>query len=319
MPLKAFFLFFKERIFLMNKIFVSGLINIETTLQIESFPIPYFPVRYPFFGVNSTVSGVGYNVAKALTVLGDNINFLSITGRDIAGNMVKETMKSENISCEYIVQSIENTAQSVILYDKEGKRQINVDLKNVQEQTYPEEFFHRASKECNLAVVCNINFSRPFLEKIKKMNKLIATDVHAISNLYDDYNRDFMSSAHILFMSNEALPCHPVEWVKQLQNEYGTEIIVIGLGAEGALLSVKKDNFIERIPAVKTREIVNTIGAGDAMFSSFIHFYNKKENPYEAIEKAMVFASYKIGEKGAAEGFLREKDLEELYRKVKND
>jgi len=49
----------------MSTIFISGLINIETTVQVEGFPIEYSPVRYPFFGVRSTVSGVGYNVAKA--------------------------------------------------------------------------------------------------------------------------------------------------------------------------------------------------------------------------------------------------------------
>ena len=39
----------------MNQILVSGLINIETTLRVEGFPIGYSPVRYPFFGINSTV------------------------------------------------------------------------------------------------------------------------------------------------------------------------------------------------------------------------------------------------------------------------
>lgn len=296
----------------LSKILVSGLINIETTLQIDSFPLPYFPVRYPFGGINSTVSGVGYNVAKALAVLGNKINFLSITGKDLAGNMVREILKSNNIYDNYIIQSIENTAQSVILFDRDGKRQINVDLKDIQEQLYPQELFLEVVKSCVLTVLCNINFSRPFLRKAKEMNKLIATDVHAISNIYDDYNKDFMKYADILFMSNESLPCHPVEWIKEVLNIYGTEIIVVGLGGEGALLSVKRDNFLERIPAVYTREVINTIGAGDALFSSFVHFYVKTENPYEAIKNAVVFASYKIGCHGAADGFLDDHSLNEL-------
>ena len=62
----------------MASILVSGLINIETTLCVDGFPIPYRPVRYPFNQINATVSGVGYNIAKALTTLGDNVNLLSI-------------------------------------------------------------------------------------------------------------------------------------------------------------------------------------------------------------------------------------------------
>ena len=72
----------------MAGILVAGLINIETTLQVTSFPINYEPVRYPFFGVNSTVSGVGLNVAKTLTTLGDKVSLLSLVGRDAAGRLV---------------------------------------------------------------------------------------------------------------------------------------------------------------------------------------------------------------------------------------
>ncbi len=60
--------------------------------------------------------------------------------------------------------------------------------------------------------------------------------------------------------------------------------------------------------------MVNTIGAGDALFSSFLHFYRRLGSPYEAIKRAVVFASYKIGEAGAAQGFLDEAGLEALYR-----
>ncbi len=34
----------------MSKILVSGLVNTETTVKIKEFPIPYFPIDYPFFG-----------------------------------------------------------------------------------------------------------------------------------------------------------------------------------------------------------------------------------------------------------------------------
>ena len=48
------------------RVLVSGLINLETTLRVNGFPIDYNPVNYPFLGVQSRVSGVGYNLAKAL-------------------------------------------------------------------------------------------------------------------------------------------------------------------------------------------------------------------------------------------------------------
>ena len=297
----------------MDEILVSGLINLEITLRIDSFPIQYTPVRYPFFGVNSSVSGVGYNVAKALTVLGDGVRFLSVIGQDAAGKLVADSLAADGIPNDLVIAQAERTAHSVILFDGSGRRQINVDLKDIQEQEYPALPFEQALARCSLAVLCNVNFSRPFLRKAKQAGKLIATDVHTVSDLEDEYNRDFMAAADILFMSDESLPCSPEAWVRLILNRYGAEIVVVGLGKQGALLSVRSDHFVERIPAARIRQVVNTIGAGDALFSAFVHAYSQRGDPYEAIEKATLFASYKIGEQGAAAGFLTRDELDRRY------
>jgi ribokinase len=301
----------------MGKILVSGLINIETTVRIDGFPIEYTPARYPFWGVNSTVSGVGYNVAKALTALGDPVPFVSMIGQDLEAQMVYEQLRLDGIPHGFVIREMTQTSRSVILYDADGKRMINVDLKDAQERTYPEVLFEQAAHDVSLAVLCNINFSRPFLRKMRQRGVPIATDVHAIADLEDSYNRDYMAAATLLFMSHERLPCPPEDWIRALWNRYGTEIAVIGMGAQGALLGVRRDGFLERIPAVQTRPIVNTIGAGDALFSAFVHVYHQTGDPVLAIRMATVFASYKIGEKGAAEGFLSATELDGLYASKK--
>jgi sugar/nucleoside kinase (ribokinase family) len=300
-------------------ILVSGLINIEVTLRVDAFPVAYSPVRYPFFGVNSSVSGVGYNVAKALTILGNKVHFLSITGRDLAGDLVRHSLATDSICGQFVVQAMEHTPHSVILYDPSGRRQINVDLKDVQEQVYPQELFDEALAGCSLAALCNVNFSRPLLRRTQQAGVAIATDVHAISHLEDEYNQAFMAAANILFMSDDLLPSSPEAWVRQVLGRYGVEIAVVGLGAEGALLAVRRDRFLERIPAVNTRKVVNTIGAGDALFSAFVHAYHRTRDPYQAIQKALVFASYKIGATGAADGFLDEKRLDDLCAETLGD
>jgi len=73
----------------MARILVSGLVNLETTVKVDGFPVPWFPVRYPFFGVASSVSGVGYNVARALQALGSSPLLLSLVASDLAGRQVR--------------------------------------------------------------------------------------------------------------------------------------------------------------------------------------------------------------------------------------
>jgi acarbose 7IV-phosphotransferase len=49
---------------------------------------------------------------------------------------------------------------------------------------------------------------------------------------------------------------------------------------------------------------------GDALFSAFVHGYVENKDPYHAMQKAVLFAGYKIGETGAAEGFMSAQQLE---------
>lgn len=293
----------------MRRILVSGLVNIETTLKVEQFPVEYQPVRFPFHGIHTTVSGVGVNIAKALTTLGNQTPFLSLIGRDYASELVLRSLHASGISTTHVLQNLDHTCQSIIVYTPDGRRMIFTDLKDIQEQQYPLEQFDQALMGSSLAILCNINFSRALLDRAQKAGVWIATDVHTISDLEDPYNQDFMAAAQILFMSDENLPCAPEEWARRIFNRYGPEIVVIGMGQKGALLAVRAGRQMEVVPAIQVRPIVSTIGAGDALFSAFIHFFQKNHEPYEALRKAVIFAGYKIGEKGAAEGFLNEQAL----------
>ena len=297
----------------MAKILVSGVVNLETTLPVESFPIPYAPVRYPFFGVQSIVSGVGYNVSKALTCLGDEVHFASFIGNDAVGRVVEEALKSDAIPTRYLVKALRETPQSVVLYDKKGDRAIHTDLKDVQEKEYPLELFDEAVEGCSLAVLGNVNFSRPLLQRAKALGVPVATDLHAVASLEHPYNQDFLNAADILFMSDARLPCAPEVWLAEVQARFPCRVAVVSRGEKGALMAVRGERVVE-VPAVTTREIVSTVGAGDALFACFCHVYAKTCDPYEALCKATVFASYKIGERGGAQGFLDEAGLERLAK-----
>jgi len=299
----------------MSCIFVAGLINIETTLKVDGFPIPYFPVRYPFHGVNSSVSGVGYNLSKALTCLKDEVRFASLIGKDLASESVYRALARDQIPTDLVRADLERTAQSVILYDGQGQRQIHTDLKDIQEQQFPLEIARQALQGCDLAALCDINFARPLLAMAGEMGIPIATDAHTIASLDDDYHQDFFKAAQIVFMSDEKLPLPPADFARQMHARFGTQIVVVGLGAKGALL-VEDGGKPIYVPAVQTRAIVNTIGAGDALFSCFLHEYLRQGDALRALQRAVIFASYKIGAVGAADGFLSAAELDEWAAKL---
>ncbi|TAA45814.1 carbohydrate kinase family protein [Corallincola spongiicola] len=299
--------------FMATEIMVSGLINIETTLAIDGFPLNYFPVTYAFDRINTTVSGVGYNVAKALHTLGHPVEMVSMIGNDVNAPIVETELKQLGISHHGVCRTLVQTPTSVILYAPDGQRQIHVDLKQIQETEFDSQLFDEKLRRCQLAVMCNINYNRALLAEVKASGRPIATDVHVLADPDDDYNRDFMAAADILFLSDEGLHGRePAAFIGELYQRYHNQIIVMGRGREGALMFVAEDSQFYHAPAITTRPIINTVGAGDALFSAFVHGWLSLGNPYQALQQAVRFASWKIGEKGAAEGFLNAKQLDEL-------
>ena len=294
------------------KVLISGLMNIETTIPVKKFPIEYSGIEYPFFGINSNVSGVGYNLAKAFLTLGDMPDMISYLGNDLEGNIIKRQLEKDGISSDCVLRTLKNTPVSTVLFDKNGKRQIFCDLKDIQEQSVDteNEIIQKKLDECDIVCACNINFSRTLMQKAFEMKKTIATDVHALSNVYDIYNKDFMMKSNILFMSDERLPAAPEKMIEILQEQSDNDVIVIGMGSKGAMLFDREFDSIYKFGAARCENIVNTVGAGDALFSSFVHYYSKGMNCIDALKRAETFAALKIQHNGASVGFGTEKDVE---------
>ncbi|MBQ5399533.1 MAG: carbohydrate kinase family protein [Ruminococcus sp.] len=291
------------------KIFVSGLVNIETTTAVRKFPIDYYPIDYSFFGVRSNVSGVGFNITSALKALGDEARFCSYTGDDEQAQRIIGKLERISVKTDLIQKTLKETPASVVLYDPEGRRQIYCDLKDIQEQSLNPDSLIGELKNCDIAVLCNINFNRELIKRAKKEGVVTACDVHVLSDIEDAYNRDFMENADILFLSDENLPSKPELFIKQLKERYKNKIIVIGMGSKGAMLLDKSGLYALKAPRCK--KIVNTVGAGDSLFSAFLHFYAKGLSRVESLLRAETFAGIKIGFDGAAQGFCSENEVEQ--------
>ena len=125
-----------------------------------------------------------------------------------------------------------------------------------------------------------------------------------------------MKAADILYISDDDIECNPYDIVNDCREKYDPQILIMGLGNKGVILYTKEDNSVLEYKPVKTNEIVNTVGAGNALFSAFIHYYVKTKNAKESIKNALLFASYKIGFVGTSNGFMTEQQIEQWRRLI---
>jgi len=289
-------------------IVVAGVTNVEISLPVDGFPVDYTPVRYPRWDVGVRVAGVGYGVAAALGGLGSPVRFATLVAPDPLGAAVTAALTERGLAGPGVLPTAE-TSRSVVLHDPTGRRMVSTDLKDLPEATYPPETFAALLDGADLAVVTNIGFARPLLRVAADAGVPVAADVQAIDSLDDPYNSVWMAAASALFCSHERLPCPPEEWVCRVWDRYGTGLVVVGCGPAGAVLGVRAGETVRRVPAVAPRGVRNTVGAGDALAAAFLHVWVRTGDPHLAVERALLFAGYRVGAVTGEDGWLTDADL----------
>jgi 6-phosphofructokinase 2 len=92
----------------------------------------------------------------------------------------------------------------------------------------------------------------------------------------------------------------------------GCEILVVSLGAEGALL-ITKHTSVQFIPPQVERK--STVGAGDSMVAGIVYFLQKNQPIKEAVQYGVACGT--AATMNAGTELCRLKDVKELYSRVR--
>ena len=300
----------------MSRFMVAGFVQLETIVKVDALPIPYFQFQSIPDMINTNIGGCGYNESMALKWLGNEVDFMSMIGKDLKdSDLFKKLMlNDEQLSFEYVLPRLDAMPSSVILYNN-GKKQIFEDVKDIRTVSYDYDLFERQIQDKDMVLISSCNFCRPVIELAKKYNKPLAVNVRSMRKERMVQKEDFLKAADILYISDDELDKDPYECINECREKYNQKIIIIGIGSKGVILYTREDNSILEYKPVKTNEIVNTVGAGNAMFSAFLHYYVKTGDAKESIKNALLFASYKIGFIGTSNGFMTEEQIEQ-WRKL---
>lgn len=294
----------------MGKFLVAGIVQRETIVKVDRIPIVYEGVTVKSDTIFTSTGGDAYNESLALTWLGNSVDFMAMMGKEEGLELINPQDSEVKLVTDYVLPILKDTPMAVAFYDNSSrKQQIFEDLKDVRDVAYDQELFRERAARAEMLVVSNVNFCRPLVQIGKELRKPIAVNLKEYRKEKLEYNEDFLKAADILYVSDDYLIDEPYEFVKSLAAKYRPEIIILGQGAAGLILYDKNKNIITHYNTVKTNEIVNTVGAGNALFSCFLHFYNKTHDSVYAVKNAMLFASFKIGFMGTSNGFMTEQEI----------
>jgi sugar/nucleoside kinase (ribokinase family) len=290
-----------------SKIVVAGVTSLYTAVGIGEFPVRYEPTSSPAW-IRTGVGGAGGHIASALAALGDDVELCTVTGDDLAGDAIRAHLRDNGLLGDGVIEGAASSL-GVVLVAQDGSRMGYPYLAAVNTIDYPADVFDDCSRGADLAVMTNARFVQPLLHQASRLGVPVAVDVHLISDPDDARNRPWLEVADIVFCSHERLSCPPVEWVRQVFDRYpGCSVAGVGRGPDGCLLGLR-DGTLAEIGAIAPRGVVSTAGAGDALFASFLHSWVATGNPVDALESAVLYAGWKIGDGTPGSTLLSEADL----------
>ena len=295
----------------MSKFLVAGVTQIETIVRVDKIPVSFSPMTSEIDTIFTEMGGDAYNESLALGWLGDDVTFMSIVGRNQDMGMINPPDRKLTLSTQYIIPQMKATPTEVVLYDKNRRQQIFEDIKDLRENVYDMSMVAPLADACDMLVLANANFCRPFAKVAAEHKKPIAVNIRSYKPEKEKYNTDFLEPAKVLYFSDDTLTEDPYEFIDRISGTYGTEIIILGQGSEGLILFDKTKDIRAHYKTVKTNEVVNTIGAGNALFACFLHYYKETGDSVNAIKNALLFASYKIGYMGTSNGFMTTDQLDQ--------
>ena len=299
----------------MGKFLVAGVVQRETIVKVDNIPIGYMGITERPNTIFTSTGGDANNESLALKWLGNSVDLMSMVGEGESMDLVNPPGCEVELVTDYVLPRLADTPIAVLFYDENRKQQIFEDIKNLGDVPYDLALFRERAKRAEMLVVSDANFCRPLIGIGKELRKPIAVNIREYTEEKAYFNEDFLKGGDILYISDDRLVGDPYEFVKLLAAKYRPQIIILGQGAAGLILYDKNKNIIAHYNTVKTHKTVNTVGAGNALFSCFLHFYNKTKDSVFAVKNAMLFASYKIGFMGTSSGFMTEEEIS-LWRNL---
>jgi len=297
----------------MSKFLTAGIIQKETIVKVNKLPIKYSPVINALETIFSDIGGDAFNMMAALEWLGDEVDFFSMVGKDDS-----YLIEKENLNPQLILPKLIETPAAVVLYDESRKQQMFEDIKDLRYVSYEIELFQERLATTDMVILSNANFCRPFVKLTKEAKIPLAVNFHDYHPKKMKYNIDFYEAADIIYLSDSTIKGEPYEFVHQLALDFPAKCIILGMGKQGLLMYTREDNLVVPYDSVHIKHIKNTVGAGNALFSCFLHYYMKKGDFHEAIKYALLFAAYKIGYVGTSKGFMTESEMSQWYDLIWN-
>ena len=263
--------------------------NIDNTLTFKSF-----------------CGGAPFNVAVNAKNVGATVGFIGRVGSDVIGRFVIEEAKKANLDyLDIQVDKERNTTLAFVTltdgerdfaFNRHDTADFNIDIDKINFNKYKDlNIIHLGS--LMLSEENGKIFAQKIVMKVNELGVKLSFDMNFRMDTYKDFEdakkayKPYVEQADIIKFSDDELRLYTgIEDIKTaIESIYQKDqLFVLTLGSKGSMYYYNGESNI--IPTEKVKPI-DTTGAGDAFFGTFLANMENKEWTKENIEGALVKAN----------------------------
>ncbi|ATP41871.1 carbohydrate kinase [Solibacillus sp. R5-41] len=251
--------------------------------------------------VGESVGGVARNIAENLGRLGNQVSLLTTLGDDHDGELLKKS--SEAFVSFELVEKLqdEKTGSYTAVLDNNGELVVAMANMSIYKKLLPTVLEkHEATLQNASCIIIDLNCPAETVQYTKDLARqrnipfvIVPVSSPKMNHMPDNLvgvsyficNRDEAETYLQVKLENME---HYEAAVRQLI-QMGAKSVILTLGKNGVLAGNKEK--IQYFKAVKTTDIVDVTGAGDAFVSAFLHGVINEEDFDVAIQLGLVSAS----------------------------
>jgi len=274
-----------------------------------------------------TLGGDAANTAAALVRLGFDASLSALTGKDLYGDFLIDSLKNAGIDVRGVHKSDEHgTGVTFILIEPSGERHFIVTGSAHREME--SKYTHRDLIEEADLVYIGSSMSMAEMDQIgsaelfktaHSLGKLTATDFNGTDQERGDYWLKLLGP--MLKETDIALPSlreaieltgkKDLREIRDALAPFGMKILAVKLGDRGSYITDFKNEW--NLPAFTDFETVDTTGAGDSYGAGFVRGFLSGWDPEACGIFASAVAGFNVTKVGAVAGV---PDFETAYRFV---
>lgn len=276
-------------------------------------PVIFGEVLFDCFPNGQNIlGGAPFNVAWHLSGLGMNPRFISRIGRDTAGDSIIKLMQQWNMDISLIQQDQQHPTGTVKITLQQGQPSFEI----VPEQAYDYIEYEPISNATVLttapllycgSLIRRSNTSRKTLEQLIDCKIPLFVDINLRAPWWQKQDAlKLLDKARWVKLNNDELALLTdrtvnnntiAEVAKNFRRQHHIDLLIVTLGAEGAVIIDDQNYFQKPTPTVE--QLIDTVGAGDA-FSSIIVTGILQQWPVNTmLERALHFAARICAQQGA--------------------